>query len=62
MMTHEYANYVILRALDVAHPNQRKFMVQKILPLLQRARKYLYAKHVILQVENQIRGIQFAFT
>jgi len=61
MMKDQYANYVIQRALDVAQPSQKKLIIYKILPLLECARKYMYAKHIVSKVESHLTGTQMAF-
>ena len=61
MMKDQYANYVIQRALDVAQPNQKKQIIYKIMPLLESARKYMYAKHIVSKVEGHLTGTQVAF-
>ena len=54
MMKDQYANYVIQRMLELADPDQREILIQKIKPHLSSLRKFTYGKHIINKVEKYI--------
>lgn len=40
--------------IDVAEPNQRKILVQKVRPHMQSLRKFTYGKHIITKLEKHM--------
>ena len=51
-MKDPYANYVLQRAIERAQPSQRKMLVDRMRPYLDKVRKYMYAKHVVTKVDR----------
>ncbi|CAF0762499.1 unnamed protein product, partial [Didymodactylos carnosus] len=54
MMKDQFANYVIQKMIDVAEPNQRKLLLQKVRPHIQSLRKFTYGKHIITKLEKYV--------
>jgi pumilio RNA-binding family len=40
--------------IDVAEPNQRKILLQKVRPHIQSLRKFTYGKHIITKLEKHM--------
>jgi pumilio RNA-binding family len=40
--------------IDVAEPNQRKILLQKVRPHIQSLRKFTYGKHIITKLEKYL--------
>ena len=40
--------------IDVAEPNQRKLLLQKVRPHIQSLRKFTYGKHIITKLEKHM--------
>lgn len=54
MMKDQFANYVVQKMIDVAEPQQRKVLMQKIRPHITTLRKYTYGKHILAKLEKYI--------
>jgi pumilio RNA-binding family len=52
MSKDRYANYVVQRILDVAHPDQLSTIVSLLLNVIPSLRKYTYGKHVATRLEK----------
>ena len=51
LMKDQFANFVVQRAIEMAEPSQRRVLVYKMRPLLERILKFMYARYVVTKVD-----------
>jgi len=59
MMKDKFANYVVQRMLDVVEGEQRRRVLEVMVPQLPALRKVAHGKHIISRVEKLARAMEF---